>query len=150
MLAATAAFGLITLALLWRARDRLRSRRGAALGLGLALVAGTIGAPKNSFWNEALVLVAVGLLLAVETPDLRLGRLGRLDGALLATWFGAAVAWTVVWAVEPGGGRAARAGGDAAVVVVALRAAGPLVADGPAPVRRLRPRRPACGCRQTR
>jgi hypothetical protein len=37
----------------------------------------------------------------VETPDLRLGRLGRLDGALLATWFGAAVAWTVVWAVNP-------------------------------------------------
>jgi hypothetical protein len=101
MLAATAAFGLITLALLWRARDRLRSRRGTALGLGFALVAGTIGAPKNSFWNEALVLVAVGLLLAVETPDLRLGRLGRLDGALLATWFGAAVAWTVVWAVNP-------------------------------------------------
>jgi alpha-1,2-mannosyltransferase len=100
MLAATAAFGLITLALLWRARDRLRSRRGMALGLAFALVAGTIGAPKNSFWNEAFVLVAVGLLLAVETPDLRFGRLGRLDGVLLATWFGAALVWTMVWAMN--------------------------------------------------
>ncbi len=100
MLAATVAFALISLALLWRARDRLESRRGMALGLAFALVAGTIGAPKNSFWNEALVLVAVGLLLAVETPDLRLGQLGRFDRALLATWFGTALVWTAVWAMN--------------------------------------------------
>ncbi len=101
MLGLTAAFGVATLWVLWGARDRLGTRRGLALGLGLALVAGTIGAPKNSFWNESATLLCAGLLLAVEAPDLHPGRLGRIDLALLVTWFGCAVAWAAVWAVEP-------------------------------------------------
>lgn len=101
MLALTGAFALVTLFLLWRAQAVLPTRRGAALGLGLALTAGIIAAPKESFWNQAIALIAVGLLLAVETPDLRLGRLGRVDLALLGAWFGAAVLWATVWALEP-------------------------------------------------
>jgi alpha-1,2-mannosyltransferase len=101
---ATAAFGLATAAVLWRARAALRTRRGAALGLGLALVAGIIGAPKTSFWNESIVLVGVAVMLAVERPDLRFGRLGSLDCALLAAWFATAVMWAAMWALEPPSG----------------------------------------------
>jgi hypothetical protein len=101
MFALTGALALATLAVLWRARGRLADRRGAAIGLGLALVAGIIGAPKESFWNQAIALVAVGLLLAVETPDLRVGRLGRIDRALLCIWFGTAILWAAQWAIEP-------------------------------------------------
>ena len=101
MLALTAAFGLVTLLALWRARTRLADRRGAAIGLGLALVAGIVGAPKESFWNQAIALVAVGLLLAVEVPDLGVGRFGRTDRALLAIWFGSSVLWAAQWSIEP-------------------------------------------------
>jgi hypothetical protein len=101
MLALTGAFALATLAVLWRARGRLADRRGAAIGLSLALVAGIIGAPKESFWNQAIALVAVGLLLAVEAPDLRVGRFGRIDRALLCVWFGTAILWAAQWAIEP-------------------------------------------------
>jgi hypothetical protein len=101
MLVATAAFGLVTLAVLWRARGRMVTRRGAALGLGLALVAGIVGAPKESFWNQSIALVAVGLLLAVEAPDLRLRTLGRTDLGLLGAWFGSALVWAAVWVIEP-------------------------------------------------
>ncbi len=101
MLALTAAFGLATLVVLWLGRREMLTRRGAALGLGLSLVAAIIGAPKDSFWNESLVLVAVGLLLAVETPDLRLGRLGRVDLALLGAWFGSALLWAAIWGISP-------------------------------------------------
>ena len=101
MLALTAAFGLATLAVLWRARDRLADRRGLALGLGLALVAGVIGAPKNSFWNQAFALAAVGLLLAVDCPDLRLRSLGRVDLTLLGAWLAGAIVWTLLWMSPP-------------------------------------------------
>jgi alpha-1,2-mannosyltransferase len=101
MLALTAAFALATLAVLWRARPALANRRGAAIGLGLALVAGIAGAPKESFWNQAMALMAVGLLLAVEVPDLRIGRFSRLDRALLGIWFGSALVWAALWAIEP-------------------------------------------------
>jgi hypothetical protein len=101
MLVATAAFGLLTLAILWRARGQMNSRRGLALGLGLALVAGIVGAPKESFWNGSIALVAVGLLLAVDVPDLRLPALGRTDLGLLGVWFGSALVWAAVWAIEP-------------------------------------------------
>jgi hypothetical protein len=104
MLLATAAFGLATLAILWQARARLSTRRGAALGLGLALVAGVIGASKTSFWNESILLIAVAALLAVETPDLRLARLGRFDRVLLGTWFASAAVWGALWAASPGTG----------------------------------------------
>jgi hypothetical protein len=103
-LALTAIFALATLAVIWWRRASLRSRRGALLGLGFALVAATIGAPKTSFWNESLVLAAVGLLVAAEAPDLTLRRFDRLDRALLAIWFGGAVVWAAVWAASPPSG----------------------------------------------
>jgi hypothetical protein len=46
-------------------------------------------------------LVAVGLLLAVEAPDLRLRTLGRTDLGLLGAWFGSALVWAAVWVIEP-------------------------------------------------
>ncbi len=101
MLALTAAFGLITLLILWRARSGLADRRGAAIGLGLTLVAAIIGAPKESFWNQAIALVAVGLLLTVEVPDLNVSRFSRIDRGLLCIWFGSAILWAAQWAVEP-------------------------------------------------
>jgi hypothetical protein len=114
MLALTAGFAILTLAFLWQARARLADRRGAAIGLGLALVAGIVGAPKESFWNQAIALVAVGLLLAVEVPDLRIGRFGRLDRALLCIWFGSAIVWAALWAIEP------RATGQLGAIVTLL------------------------------
>jgi hypothetical protein len=114
MLGLTFLFGLATLWVLWRSRSGLRDRRGLALGLGLALVAGTIGAPKTSYWNESMVLVAVGLLWTV---DLRSGGLGRADRVLLIAWFGSAVVWAAVWAVEP-----PAAGSLSAVVTLAWSA----------------------------
>ena len=101
MLALTVAFGIATLAVLWRARERLATPRGLALGLALALVAGVIGAPKNSFWNGALALPAVGLLLAFDAADLRLRSLGRTDLILLGFWLASAVVWTVLWMSPP-------------------------------------------------
>lgn len=101
MIALTALFALLTLLALWRSRTVLGTPRGAALGLGLALVAGVAGAPKESYWNEALCLVAVGLLIAVDAPDVRFGRFGRLDRGLLGAWFATAVLWAGVWAIEP-------------------------------------------------
>jgi hypothetical protein len=101
MLGLTGAFALATLAILWRARRQLGARQGLAFGLALALVAGTIGAPKTSFWNESIVLVAVGLLWAGQPVGAAVAQLGRIDRALLAAWFGSALTWAVVWAVEP-------------------------------------------------
>ena len=101
MLVLAAALGVATLVVLWRARDRLQNTEGLALAIGLALVAGVAGAPKNSFWNQALALLAVGLLLAAEAPDLRLGRLGRLDLYLLGAWFATAWIWAAIWAINP-------------------------------------------------
>ncbi len=101
MLVLTGLFGLATLAVLWRGRGSMASRRGLAIGLALALVAGVIGAPKNSFWNQAFALVGVGLLLAVDVPDLRLSRLGRTDLSLLALWLAGSLTWTVLWMFPP-------------------------------------------------
>jgi len=39
-------------------------------------------------------------VLAVGDPDLRFGRLGRLDGRPAGDWFGAALVWTMVWAMN--------------------------------------------------
>jgi alpha-1,2-mannosyltransferase len=95
MLVVTALFGLATLFVLWRSRECLKGRRGVALGMGLALVAGLIGAPKGTYWNQVMVLVPVGLLLAVEAPDLNLRRLPKLDLALLFLWL--AGTWIQTW-----------------------------------------------------
>lgn len=101
MIALTALIAVLTLAVIWSSRAVLKTRRGAALGMALALVAGVAGAPKDSFWNEAMSLVGAGLLLAVDAPDLRFGRFGRFERGLLGVWFGAALLWVAVWAIEP-------------------------------------------------
>jgi len=96
----TSAFGLAAGLVLWRARARLAEPRGLGLGIALTLIVGLITAPKGSFWTQAIALVGVGLLLAVDLPDLRLGRLGRTDLALMAFWLGGAVVQTALW-IEP-------------------------------------------------
>ena len=101
MLVLTIAFGVATVAVLWRNRRSLATRRGLALGLGFALVAGIAGAPKNSFWNQAAALFAVGLLLAVEAPDLRLSRLGRTDLVLIGCWLAGSAVFAVYWTFPP-------------------------------------------------
>jgi alpha-1,2-mannosyltransferase len=93
----TAAFALATLAVLLAARRALLGRRGLALGLGLALVAGLIGAPKGTYWNQAFLLVSAGLLLAVEAPDLRIRRLGAVNLCLLGFWLAATALQTHLW-----------------------------------------------------
>jgi alpha-1,2-mannosyltransferase len=99
--AVTLGLAVATLAALWSGRRGLATRGGLGDGLALALVAATIGAPKTSFWNESILLLAVALVLRSDAPDLRLTNLGRLDRALTAIWFGSAMAWALVWAVEP-------------------------------------------------
>jgi hypothetical protein len=99
---------------LWGARRRMATADGLALGLAFALVAATAGAPKTSFWNVALVLGAVGLLLAVAAPDLDLRRLGRVERRLIAAWWASAVLQPLVWAVP------AQPAGPAAAILVAL------------------------------
>ena len=97
----TVAFGLLTLWVLWRARSSLDGRRGLALGLGLALVAGLIGAPKGTYWNQCLLLIPAGLLLAVEVPDLDIRRLGRFDLALGGFWLLGTWIQTLLWFFPP-------------------------------------------------
>ncbi len=95
--AATLTLALATLAILWAARRSLQGRRGLALGLGLALVAGLLGAPKGTYWNQLFLLVSAGLLLAVEAPDLRIRRLGALDLTLLCAWLVGTSLQTYFW-----------------------------------------------------
>jgi len=97
----TAAFAVATGFVLWRGRARLGRQRGLALGIALALVAGLIGAPKAAFWTQAFALLGVGLLFAVETPDLRLSRLGRIDLGLVIIWFGGAAIEVALWVAPP-------------------------------------------------
>ena len=101
MLVATVLFGLLTFLVLWRARTLLQERRGLALGLGMALVAALIGAPKGTYWNQAMILIPVGLLLAVEAPDLRLRRFARADRVLLLLWLVGTAVQTVLWIFPP-------------------------------------------------
>jgi hypothetical protein len=86
---ATLAFALVTLGVLIPPLRESPSRATLALAIGLVLVAATIAAPKNSFWNQALALPGLGLLLAVDAPDLLMRRFGRLDKLLLlGCWAG--------------------------------------------------------------
>jgi hypothetical protein len=86
---ATLGFALVNLRMLIPPLRDSPSRATVALAIGLVLVAATIAAPKNSFWNQALVLPGLGLLLAVEAPDLLMRRFGRFDKLLLfACWAG--------------------------------------------------------------
>ena len=101
MIGLTVAFGLATVAVLWWQRTELATRRGLALGLGFALVAGVAGAPKNSFWNQAFALLAAGLVLAVEAPDLRISRLGRTNLLLLGCWLAGSAVFALLWTFPP-------------------------------------------------
>lgn len=71
-------------ALLWR-RTRLASWDGLALGMGLALVAATAAAPKDSFWDHVPALIGAGLMLSV--PGWQRGRWRRPLMGLLVGWF---------------------------------------------------------------
>jgi alpha-1,2-mannosyltransferase len=111
----TAGFALATLAILWRARSRLQEPRALALAIGFALLAATIGGPKNSYWNVSLALVTVGLFVAAEAPWLLAAggdadrtlrsrfrdRFDRIDRWLLAGGFLGIAAQTLVWVVPP-------------------------------------------------
>jgi hypothetical protein len=101
MLALTALFALATAMVLWRYRARLNDRPGLALAMGVALTAGLIGAPKGTYWTQALALVPVGLLLATDVPDLRRQRLPRQDQVLLAAWLVGTIVQTILWLAPP-------------------------------------------------
>ncbi len=90
-----------TAGILWRARKRLRTTDGLAVALALTLVGATAGAPKTSFWNTALLLVAVGLLLYASAPDLNLGALDRVERRLLLAWLATAFLQPLVWIIGP-------------------------------------------------
>jgi hypothetical protein len=98
----TALLAAATLAILARAgRERLASIDGLGLALALSLVAATAGAPKTSFWNLALVVVAVGLFLAAAAPDLATGRLDRAEQRLFAAWLAGTVLQPLAWLLPP-------------------------------------------------
>jgi hypothetical protein len=109
---ATGVFAAATLVVLWRARTRLREPRTLALAIGFALLAGVIGAPKNSFWNTSLSIVTVGLLLLAESwllvpcSGAGLDRPGAravdwTDRLLLAIWLAGLGVQTLVWIAPP-------------------------------------------------
>ena len=99
-LVVTGLFGLVTLAILWRSRALLVAREGVVLGMALATVTAVISAPKNAIWNEALVLVGVGLLVAAVSPDLRRSHFGWLERLLLVAWLAGVVVQTYFWEEE--------------------------------------------------
>lgn len=89
-----AVFAVVTLAVLWQAKDRLARRETYWLAVGFTLVAAVIATPKNSFWNHVPALVGSGLLVAA-------GGLGqwrdRVTRWLVLAWYGLAL---VQWAVD--------------------------------------------------
>jgi Glycosyltransferase family 87 len=95
------AFGLVNVALLSGIRARIARREVLVDSTAMLLIAAVIAAPKNSFWNQTFLLVAVGLLVVAD------GRLDALRGRdaterlLLVTWFAAAVLEQVLWAASP-------------------------------------------------
>jgi alpha-1,2-mannosyltransferase len=104
----TGALAFATLAVLIEVRNCLRTAVGLAVGIGFAIVAATIGAPKTSFWNESLVLISVGLLLVAQGgadgPPL-----DRVDRRLLIGWLLGTILQPLAWIqpLSPDGGRGA-------------------------------------------
>ena len=99
--AATIAFGALVAWLLVRRTAAIRHDRATfGLALAVALAGAVVGAPKDSFWNHVLALPAVGLLAAIEAPDLRARPFGGLDRALLTAWFGLAIVEGLVGSVS--------------------------------------------------
>ncbi|HEU4673779.1 MAG TPA: glycosyltransferase 87 family protein [Candidatus Limnocylindrales bacterium] len=74
------------------------TRRGVAVALALAIVAAAVGAPKNSFWNHAPVLLAVALALGAGGLTATGGR--RI---LVGVWAGATALQAVLdrWLDQP-------------------------------------------------
>jgi hypothetical protein len=104
-IALTVALAGLTIGLVWRCRGRLADQPGLAVAFALVLVGATAGAPKASFWNESLVLPAVGLLLAVAAPRLTWAELAPVERWLLAAWWLSCLVQPVVWLFgrhEPG------------------------------------------------
>jgi hypothetical protein len=97
----TVALAGLTIGLIWRCRGRLADRPGLAVAFALVLVGATAGAPKTSFWNEVLVLPAVGLLLAVAAPRLTWAELAPVERRLLAAWWLSCLTQPIVWLSLP-------------------------------------------------
>ena len=86
-------FTIVSLTLLWRARERLGTPQGYWLAVGFTLVAAVIATPKNSFWNHVPALVGIGLLIAAFDSGRGLDRLMRW---LMLAWYGLAVVQLMV------------------------------------------------------
>ena len=86
-------FTIVTLTVLWRARDRLATPQGYWLAVGFTLVAAVIATPKNSFWNHVPALVGIGLLIAAVDSGRGLDRPMRW---LVLAWYGTAVVQLMV------------------------------------------------------
>jgi hypothetical protein len=121
----TVALALLTGAVLLRTlAPRARPTvRGVALGLAVSIVAAAVGAPKNSFWNHAPVILALGLALAAGHVAAR-----RFRRALVAIWLVATVAEvavdrTLAIATEPATPLLTIASDSATFALVALWAA---------------------------
>jgi hypothetical protein len=102
IVAATVLLAAATFLVLLRAVPALGEGRVLALALALSITAAAVGAPKNSFWNDVPVLLAVALALAA-------GGLGGTPGrrALVGAWIVATVAQALVdrWLALPGAPR---------------------------------------------
>lgn len=118
VVALTAALAAATLAILWRSRGRLGDPEQLAIAVAFVLVGATAGAPKTSFWNEALALPAAGLLLAVAAPRLTLGELGPADRFLFVAFVACLCLQPADWLVTP------TPAGPAGPVTVALASLG--------------------------
>jgi hypothetical protein len=95
--AATVLFGVLVVLLLARRADAIRRDRSTfALAVAVTLAGAVLGAPKDSFWNHALVLPALGLVVASVAPDLDVRRFALTDRVLLGAWFGLAIAQGLV------------------------------------------------------
>jgi hypothetical protein len=86
-------FTIATLAVLWRARNRLAVRQGYWLAVGFTLVAAVIATPKNSFWNHVPALVGIGLFIAAVEPGQGRDALTRW---LVLAWYGMALVQLMV------------------------------------------------------
>jgi hypothetical protein len=100
-------FGVVNLALLGWVRPRLAEPEVLVSAIGMVVVAAVIAAPKNSFWNQSLLLVPVGLMVLAEGRVAALFGRDRVEAALLVTWFGTALVEQALWAAAPSPGGSA-------------------------------------------
>jgi hypothetical protein len=84
--ASTFILALLTAVVLWRSRACLHTPVGLLLGLVLALVAASAGAPKNSIWNHTPALLAVWVVL-VQCGLTCSQRVSSPERMLVAFWY---------------------------------------------------------------